>query len=137
MFEALAVQPLSFKRDRFPADVIRYAVWLYLRFPSSSGPRGIILDWGSSGGLTYGTGEDFENITDPEDAPLAGSGARMKGIRVNQDRVPGAILAQASRFTMIERILRGEIHIGLTRTRTEPFRIILATVGSYRNEGVI
>jgi len=35
MFEALAVQPLSFKRDRFPADVIRYAVWLYLRFTLS------------------------------------------------------------------------------------------------------
>lgn len=23
--------PLSFKRHRFPPDVIRYAVWLYLR----------------------------------------------------------------------------------------------------------
>jgi transposase-like protein len=26
------VKPISFKRHRFPADVIRYAVWLYFRF---------------------------------------------------------------------------------------------------------
>jgi hypothetical protein len=24
------MQPISFKRHRFPPDVIRYAVWLYL-----------------------------------------------------------------------------------------------------------
>lgn len=29
------VQPLSFKRHRFPAEVIRYAVWLYFRFTLS------------------------------------------------------------------------------------------------------
>jgi transposase-like protein len=28
-------QPLSFKRHRFPAEVIRYAVWLYFRFTLS------------------------------------------------------------------------------------------------------
>jgi putative transposase len=26
------MRPLSFKRHRFPADVIRHAVWLYFRF---------------------------------------------------------------------------------------------------------
>jgi len=29
------VRPLSFKRHRFPADVIRHAVWLYFRFTLS------------------------------------------------------------------------------------------------------
>jgi putative transposase len=29
------VQPISFKRHRFPPDVIRYAVWLYYRFTLS------------------------------------------------------------------------------------------------------
>jgi len=29
------LQPISFKRHRYPADVIRYAVWLYLRFTLS------------------------------------------------------------------------------------------------------
>jgi transposase-like protein len=29
------VRPLSFKRHRFPPDVIRYAVWLYFRFTLS------------------------------------------------------------------------------------------------------
>ncbi len=29
------VQPISFKRHRFPPDVIRYAVWLYFRFTVS------------------------------------------------------------------------------------------------------
>jgi putative transposase len=29
------VRPLSFKRHRFPADVIRRAVWLYFRFTLS------------------------------------------------------------------------------------------------------
>ena len=29
------MRPLSFKRHRFPADVIRYAVWLYCRFTLS------------------------------------------------------------------------------------------------------
>ncbi len=29
------VQPLSFKRYRFPAEVVRYAVWLYFRFSFS------------------------------------------------------------------------------------------------------
>jgi len=29
------VKPISFKRHRFPADVIRYAVWLYYRFTLS------------------------------------------------------------------------------------------------------
>lgn len=27
--------PISFKRHRFPPDVIRYAVWLYFRFTLS------------------------------------------------------------------------------------------------------
>ena len=26
------MDPLSFKRHRFPAEVIRYSVWLYFRF---------------------------------------------------------------------------------------------------------
>ena len=26
------MKPISFKRHRFPADVIRHAVWLYFRF---------------------------------------------------------------------------------------------------------
>jgi transposase-like protein len=26
------MKPLSFKRHRFPAEVIRHAVWLYFRF---------------------------------------------------------------------------------------------------------
>ena len=30
-----AVRPISFKRHRFPPDVIRYAVWLYFRFTLS------------------------------------------------------------------------------------------------------
>ncbi len=29
------MRPLSFKRHRFPADVIRHAVWLYFRFTLS------------------------------------------------------------------------------------------------------
>ena len=29
------IQPISFKRHRFPLDVIRYAVWLYFRFTLS------------------------------------------------------------------------------------------------------
>ena len=29
------MQKLSFKRHRYPADVIRYAVWLYFRFTLS------------------------------------------------------------------------------------------------------
>jgi transposase-like protein len=29
------VRPISFKRHRFPADVIRHAVWLYFRFTLS------------------------------------------------------------------------------------------------------
>jgi putative transposase len=29
------MQPVSFKRHRFPADVIRHAVWLYFRFTLS------------------------------------------------------------------------------------------------------
>src|SRR5688500_11818248 len=29
------VRPISFKRHRFPPDVIRYAVWLYFRFTLS------------------------------------------------------------------------------------------------------
>ena len=33
--EANLVQPISFKRHRFPPDVIRYAVWLYFRFTLS------------------------------------------------------------------------------------------------------
>jgi hypothetical protein len=33
--EARALNPISFKRHRFPPDVIRYAVWLYFRFTLS------------------------------------------------------------------------------------------------------
>lgn len=29
------MKPLSFKRHRFPGDVIRHAVWLYFRFSES------------------------------------------------------------------------------------------------------
>ena len=29
------MRPISVKRHRFPADVIRYAVWLYFRFTLS------------------------------------------------------------------------------------------------------
>ena len=29
------MKPISFKRHRFPSDVIRHAVWLYLRFSRS------------------------------------------------------------------------------------------------------
>jgi putative transposase len=29
------MQPISFKRHRFPPDVIRHAVWLYFRFTLS------------------------------------------------------------------------------------------------------
>lgn len=29
------MRPLSFKRHRFPAEVIRHAVWLYFRFALS------------------------------------------------------------------------------------------------------
>jgi putative transposase len=29
------MRPISFKRHRFPADVIRQAVWLYFRFTMS------------------------------------------------------------------------------------------------------
>ena len=29
------MRPISFKRHRFPPDVIRYAVWLYFRFTLS------------------------------------------------------------------------------------------------------
>src|SRR5665213_2387879 len=32
-----AMNPISFKRHRFPPDVIRYAVWLYFRFTLSVG----------------------------------------------------------------------------------------------------
>lgn len=30
-----ALRPISYKRHRFPADVIRHAVWLYFRFALS------------------------------------------------------------------------------------------------------
>ena len=30
------MRPISFKRHRFPPDVIRYAVWLYFRFTLSA-----------------------------------------------------------------------------------------------------
>ena len=33
--EKMFVKPISFKRHRFPADVIRHAVWLYFRFSLS------------------------------------------------------------------------------------------------------
>ena len=33
--EAVLTQPISFKRHRFPPDIIRYAVWLYFRFTLS------------------------------------------------------------------------------------------------------
>ena len=29
------MKPISFKRHRFPADIIRHAVWLYFRFSLS------------------------------------------------------------------------------------------------------
>jgi putative transposase len=29
------LNPISFKRHRFPPDVIRYAIWLYFRFTLS------------------------------------------------------------------------------------------------------
>jgi hypothetical protein len=29
------MQPISYARHQFPAEVIRHAVWLYLRFPLS------------------------------------------------------------------------------------------------------
>jgi len=29
------VKPISFKRHRYPADIIRYAVWVYFRFTLS------------------------------------------------------------------------------------------------------
>jgi putative transposase len=29
------MKPISYKRHRFPADVIRHAVWLYFRFTLS------------------------------------------------------------------------------------------------------
>jgi transposase-like protein len=29
------MQPISYKRHRFPPDVIRHAVWLYFRFTLS------------------------------------------------------------------------------------------------------
>lgn len=32
---AILIKPLSFKRHRFPGEVIRYAVWLYFRFTLS------------------------------------------------------------------------------------------------------
>ena len=31
------MQPVSFKRHRFPAGVIRHAIWLYFRFTLSFG----------------------------------------------------------------------------------------------------
>lgn len=31
----MLLKPLSFKRHRFPAEVIRHAVWLYFRFTVS------------------------------------------------------------------------------------------------------
>jgi putative transposase len=33
--EGIVIQPISFKRHRFPPDVIRYAVWLYYRLTLS------------------------------------------------------------------------------------------------------
>ena len=37
------VKPISFKRHRFPADVIRHAVWLYYRFTLSFRDVGELL----------------------------------------------------------------------------------------------
>ena len=31
----VGMNPISFKRHRFPPDIIRYAVWLYFRFTLS------------------------------------------------------------------------------------------------------
>ena len=31
----VSMKPISFKRHRFPPDIIRYAVWLYFRFTLS------------------------------------------------------------------------------------------------------
>jgi putative transposase len=33
--EAERVTPISYKRHRFPSEVIRYAVWVYVRFALS------------------------------------------------------------------------------------------------------
>jgi putative transposase len=33
--ESALIKPLSFKRHRYPGEVIRYAVWLYFRFTLS------------------------------------------------------------------------------------------------------
>ena len=37
------MKPVAFKRHRFPADVIRYAVWLYFRFSLSFRDVGELL----------------------------------------------------------------------------------------------
>ena len=33
--QGATMRPISFKRNRFPPDTIRHAVWLYLRFTHS------------------------------------------------------------------------------------------------------
>ena len=34
-FGAMNPSPLSYKRHRFPAQIVAHAVWLYFRFPLS------------------------------------------------------------------------------------------------------
>ena len=35
MSDAMILRPVSYKRHRFPPDIIAHAVWLYFRFPLS------------------------------------------------------------------------------------------------------
>ena len=62
----MPVQATSFKRHRFPPDVIRYAVWLYFRFTLSlrdveemPAERGIDASYEAIRGWTHKFGKTF------------------------------------------------------------------------------
>jgi putative transposase len=71
------VRPISFKRHRFPADVIRYAVWLYFRFTLSFrdveellAQRGIEVSYETIRAWTIKFGPQIaENLRDRRQAP--------------------------------------------------------------------
>ena len=63
------MQPVSFKRHRFPADVIRHTVWLYFRFTLSFrdveemlAKRGIETSYETIRCWTLKFGEAFEDL---------------------------------------------------------------------------
>ena len=87
------MNPISFKRHRFPPDVIRYAVWLYFRFTLSIrdveellAQRGIEVSRRSRSVL----GDQVRSADrgEPAPAPIAADGQVAFGRNGGEDRRP-------------------------------------------------